>query len=91
MTYCADFVAIPVGMEGVTIEGLRELFVRPAIEANLCPLFGVRLNGICFFETKGKMIWDKNRNKFKQARDRYRWGKFEMWQCIKGEWKEIAK
>lgn len=46
--------------------------------------------GITFIEIKGAHIWDDAKVKFKAAKDKYLWAKFQMWQLKRGEWKQIA-
>lgn len=102
-TYAPDFVAIPRNAL-FTIADLKRLAQTTAMAMaasqefyGLVSLFQSAVQArkgtagplACLFEVKGAMIWEKNRQKFKQARERYPWARFEMHQWKAGEWKQL--
>lgn len=44
---------------------------------------------LTFIEIKGSKVWKDDATRFKHARDNFPIFRFEMWQCIKGEWRQI--
>ena len=45
---------------------------------------------VTFFEVKGGHIWDDSKVKFKAAKEKHSWAKFQMWQRKRSEWRQIA-
>lgn len=44
-----------------------------------------------FYEVKGGHLWDDAIVKFKAARAIHTYAHFEMWQCVKGSWRQIRR
>jgi hypothetical protein len=65
--------------------------LRIADRCHYCPDFAViHLSGLIdFYECKGAHIWEDSKIKFKAAKEMYPHHKFEMWQCRKGDWRQI--
>ena len=46
---------------------------------------------VTFYETKGSHIYEDSVIKFKAARALHPWARWEMWQCLGGEWRQIRR
>jgi hypothetical protein len=43
-----------------------------------------------YVEIKGGHKWEDSIIKWKAARARFTWARFEMWQCVSGQWSQIG-
>lgn len=79
MEYTPDYFVIqrrqPVTFDEATMTA--ETFVRYMIEA-------------VYIEVKGSYRHEDSVIKFKAARDKFRWARFEMHQCVDGRWEMVA-
>lgn len=95
--YTPDFCAIPTELAPfVNIEDLKCLANARAIDMmfddrprRIRNAVSTSSPKVMFFEIKGGQIWRHNLNRFKQARERYPWAVFEMWQKTKDGWNQI--
>ena len=98
-TYTPDFVVVHESSP-LTLAGLVGLFQKRAVAAAVDDLLWADIQTVrsaietagelaTVHEIKGGKIWEKNRIKFKVAREMYPWITFKLWQWKNGEWTNL--